>query len=54
MSIRVLHVIGSLKPGGAQVVVKHIVENSREEFESLVYPLRPRNAAVDIERREVV
>lgn len=49
MPIRVLHVIGSLKPGGAQVVVKHIVENIGGEFESVVYPLRPRDAAVDID-----
>ena len=32
MAIRVLHVIGSLRLGGAQVVVKHIVENASAEL----------------------
>jgi teichuronic acid biosynthesis glycosyltransferase TuaC len=49
MSIRVLHVIGSLRSGGAQVVVKYIVENCGGEFESIVYPLRPRGGVVDID-----
>lgn len=49
MSLRVLHMIGSLRAGGAQVVVKHIVENCGGEFESLVYPLRPRGGVVDID-----
>jgi glycosyltransferase involved in cell wall biosynthesis len=38
--IRVLHVIGSLGLGGAQVCVKYIVENSPSDFEHFVYPLR--------------
>ncbi|MBN2139321.1 MAG: glycosyltransferase family 4 protein [Sedimentisphaerales bacterium] len=38
---RVLHVIGSLGCGGAQVVLKHIVENCDDnEVKSFVYPLR--------------
>ena len=49
MAIRVLHVIGSLRLGGAQVVVKHIVENSSDQFEHLVYPLRPSRAVFDID-----
>jgi glycosyltransferase involved in cell wall biosynthesis len=48
MPIRVLHVIGSLRLGGAQVVVKHIVENGTDGFESAVYPLRPRGQVVEI------
>jgi glycosyltransferase involved in cell wall biosynthesis len=49
MAIRVLHVIGSLRLGGAQVVVKHIVENASEDFEHMVYPLRPKGAVFDID-----
>lgn len=41
MAIRVLHVIGSLGCGGAQVVLKHLVENmDSNEVEAYVYPLR--------------
>ena len=49
MPIRVLHVIGSLRLGGAQVVVKHILENASNEFEHMVYPLRPKGAVFDID-----
>jgi len=49
MVIRVLHVISSLRLGGAQVVVKHIVENRSEDFEHFLYPLRPSRAVFDID-----
>ena len=40
--VRVLHIIGNLRFGGAQVVVKQIVENSDpDHFEHYVYSLRP-------------
>jgi len=41
MPIRVLHVIGSLKLGGAQICVKYLVENATSgKIETFVYPLR--------------
>lgn len=49
MPIRVLHIIGSLRLGGAQVVVKQIVENASEEFEHFVYPLRTKQIDIPIE-----
>jgi len=48
--MRILHVIGSLGCGGAQVVLKNIVENmDSEEVSSYVYPLRPGNVLIPIE-----
>lgn len=42
MTTRVLHLIGSLRLGGAQIVLKQIVEHAdRTRFEPIVYPLRP-------------
>lgn len=49
MAIRVLHLIGSLRLGGAQVVVKQIVENASDEFEHFVYPLRAGRIDIPIE-----
>ena len=48
-AIRVLHVIGNLGLGGAQVCVKYIVENTPAGFENYVYPLRskPSNTQID-------
>ncbi len=41
MPIRVLHIIGNLRLGGAQVIVKQIAENfDPREVESFIYPLR--------------
>lgn len=49
MAIRVLHVIGSLGCGGAQVVLKHLVENmDSSEVESYVYPLRSGQVQIPI------
>lgn len=48
MAIRILHLIGSLRLGGAQVVVKHIVENASEDVEHFVYPLRPKKIDIPI------
>ncbi len=49
MRIRVLHIIGSLRLGGAQVVVKQIVENASEGVEHFVYPLRSKKIDIPIE-----
>jgi len=49
MPTKVLHVIGSLRLGGAQVVLKHIVENSSKDFEHIVYPLRPKDPMFDLD-----
>ncbi len=47
--INVLHIIGSLRLGGAQVVVKQIAENSdRERFRHYIYPLRAAPIDIDI------
>lgn len=41
MSMKVLHVIGSLGCGGAQVALRHLVENiNTQEIELFIYPLR--------------
>ncbi len=48
MAIRVLHLIGSLRLGGAQVVVKQIVENASGSVEHFVYPLRCRQIDIPI------
>ncbi|MHC4999892.1 MAG: hypothetical protein ACYTE1_03600 [Planctomycetota bacterium] len=49
MKIRVLHIIGSLELGGAQVVVKHIVEkNDDPNIEHYIYPLRCREKSYQI------
>lgn len=49
MPIKVLHVIGSLGCGGAQVALKHLVENiDPTEIESFVYPLRSREILIPI------
>ena len=40
-TIRVLHIVGNLRFGGAQVVVKQIVENTDSNtFQHTIYPLR--------------
>jgi glycosyltransferase involved in cell wall biosynthesis len=50
MPIKVLHVIGSLGCGGAQVVLKQIVEYSdANEFDMFVYPLRSRDVNIPIQ-----
>lgn len=52
--IRVLHIIGSLGLGGAQVVVQQIVKHSDpNQFEHFVYPLRARNQAVPIDKNVI-
>jgi len=49
MTIRVLHIIGSLKLGGAQVSVKYLTENADcGKIESFVYPLRSRDIDIPI------
>lgn len=49
MTARILHIIGSLHLGGAQVVLKQIVEHSNpERFEHFVYPLRSANPQIAI------
>lgn len=52
MAIRVLHVIGNLGLGGAQVLLKQIVERSDpSRMEHFVYPLREPNQMISIEGR---
>jgi len=49
MPVKVLHVIGSLGCGGAQVALKHIIENmNSEEVEAFVYPLRSKEILIPI------
>ncbi|MCK5269581.1 MAG: glycosyltransferase family 4 protein [Sedimentisphaerales bacterium] len=49
MTIRVLHLIGSLKLGGAQVSVKYLTENADcGKIETFVYPLRSRDIDIPI------
>ena len=40
MPIKVLHIIGSLGLGGAQVCLKYLVEHRSDEVEHFIYPLR--------------
>ena len=40
MPVKVLHIIGSLGLGGAQVCLKYIVEQSSDNVEHFIYPLR--------------
>jgi len=50
MAIRVLHIIGSLKLGGAQVCVKYLVENATVgKVETFVYPLRCQEIDIPID-----
>lgn len=49
MTTRVLHIIGSLRLGGAQVCLKQLVEHNRDpEIEHFVYPLRSRQVDIPI------
>jgi glycosyltransferase involved in cell wall biosynthesis len=50
MSVKVLHVIGSLGLGGAQIVLKHLVESTdHTQIETFVYPLRSRDIRIPIQ-----
>lgn len=50
MPKKILHIISNLGLGGAQVVLKQIVENSdNSEFTHFIYPLRNRKKEVKIE-----
>jgi len=50
VTLRVLHIIGNLHAGGAQVCLKQLVENSRDTgVEHVVYPLRSRRVDIPIE-----
>lgn len=52
MPIKVLHAIGSLGCGGAQVVLKQLVENiDSKQFDTFVYPLRSRDVRIPIRGR---
>lgn len=49
MSIKILHVIGSLGCGGAQVALKHLIENmDSKEVEAFIYPLRSNEILIPI------
>ncbi len=50
MAIRVLHIIGSLRCGGAQKCLQHIVDNNDSgEVEYFVYPLRCKSIEMPIQ-----
>lgn len=49
MPIRVLHVIGSMGLGGAQVCLKYLVENKSDDIEPVVYSLRRNDETIPIE-----
>ena len=50
MTVKVLHIIGSLKLGGAQVSVKYLVEQcDAEKIESYLYPLRCREIDIPVD-----
>jgi glycosyltransferase involved in cell wall biosynthesis len=52
MPVRVLHVIGSLGCGGAQMVLKHLVESTdSNQLDTFVYPLRSRDVRIPIQGR---
>ena len=49
MTVRILHLIGSLRLGGAQIVLKQIVEHTdSNRFEHIVYPLRPKHQDIKL------
>ncbi len=49
MSIRILHVIGSMRLGGAQVCLKNLVDiDNSKNFTNFVYPLRPKGTRIEI------
>ena len=50
MTVKVLHIIGNLKLGGAQVCVKYLVENTTMvDVENFVYPLRGREIDITVD-----
>ena len=50
MPIRVLHIIASLRLGGAQICLKNIVEHaSKDKIEHFIYPLRSKQIDISIE-----
>ncbi len=50
MTVKVLHIIGSLKLGGAQVSVKYLVEHcDAEKIEPYLYPLRSRQIDIPVD-----
>lgn len=54
MTVKVLHIIGTLRMGGAQTSIKYLVENAdTENIEAFVYPLRPKELAIPIEGRVI-
>jgi len=53
-SLRILHVIGSLGCGGAQVVLRHLVESmDKELFEQWVYVLRCQGVQMPVKGRVI-
>ncbi|MFC1782087.1 glycosyltransferase family 4 protein [Planctomycetota bacterium] len=48
--MRILHITGNMRLGGAQMVVKYLVENADpDRVETFVYPLRPRPVDITID-----
>jgi len=46
--IKILHIISNLQLGGAQVCIKDLVENTPDDIEHVVYPLRDRRIDIRI------
>lgn len=48
MSTKILHIIGNLRLGGAQVCIKNLIENTTGDIEHIIYPLRDRRIDIQI------
>ena len=48
MSIKVLHIISGLGFGGAPICVRQLVENSSEEVEAFIFPLRSKDGDMQV------
>ena len=50
MAMRILHIIGSMRLGGAQTCLKYLVERNRNpQIEQFVYPLRPKPVEIALQ-----
>jgi glycosyltransferase involved in cell wall biosynthesis len=52
--MRILHIIGSMRLGGAQTCLKYLVErNQNPDIEQFVYPLRPRPVEIALQAKVI-
>jgi len=50
MPMKILHITGNMRLGGAQMVVKYLVEHADpDQVETFIYPLRPRPVDITID-----